>query len=223
VDLRHEAQDRPFELVGANEETEAAVVGHVTAHLGPVEWVYHEFLSDLVHIDVHVVAPTPERDFHTLVTCGMSDRPMTVPAEMTSPPFAELVLHLPPDWPLTQEALSDERHGWPMRWLKALARLPHEYNTWLDTWHTMPNGDPPAPFAEGTGLCALMLTPPVLAPAGFELLVTESGKEIAFHEVLPLHADELALKLTEGTDALIDRLDAAGIQPIIDPTRPSCA
>lgn len=214
MDSRHEAREREFELVGADEQTEAAVVGHVTAHLGPVAWVYHEFLSDLVHIDVHVVAPTPERDFHTLVTCGMSDRAMTVPAGVPSPPFAELVLHLPADWQVTND--------WPLRWLKVLARMPHEFSTWLDVWHTMPNGDPPEPFAPDTGLCALMVTPPVLAPAGFELLTTESGKEIAFHEVLPLHADELALKLAEGTDALIERLDAAGVQPIVDPSRPSC-
>jgi hypothetical protein len=214
VDLRHEAPEREFELVGADERTEAAVVGHVTAHLGPVAWVYHEFLSDLVHLDVHVVAPTPGRDFHTLVTCGMSDRAMTVPDGVSSASFAELVMHLPADW--------QRGDDWPVRWLKVLARMPHQYSTWLDVWHTMPNGDPPEPFAPGTGLCALMVTPPVLAPAGFELLITESGKEIAFHEVLPLHADELALKLAEGTDALIDRLDAAGVQPIVDPGRPSC-
>lgn len=214
MDLRHTRRERPFELVGGNEETEAAVVGHVTAHLGPVTSVYHEFLSDLVQIDVHVVAPTPERDFHTLVTCGMSDRAMTVPEGVSSPPFAELVMHLPADWQAADE--------WPLRWLKLLARMPHEYSTWLDVWHTMPNGDPPVPFAPDTGLCALMVTPPLLAPPGFELLTTESGKEIAFHEVLPLHAAELALKLADGTDALIDRLDAAGVQPIVDPGRPSC-
>jgi hypothetical protein len=222
VELRHEARERPFELVGADEQTETAVVGHITAHLGPVEWVYHEFLSDLVHVDVHVVEPTPERAYRTLVTCGMSDRAMTVPADVSSPSFAELMVHLPASWPLSDDALSDERYFWPVRWLKVLARMPHEYSTWLDAWHTMPNGDPPEPFAADTELCALMLTPPVLAPAGFELLVTPDGKEIAFHEVLPLYADELALKLAEGTDALIERLDAAGVQPIIDPERISC-
>lgn len=216
MDLRHTRRERPFELVGGNEETEAAVVGHVTAHLGPVTSVYHEFLSDLVHIDVHVVT---RPDCLTLVTCGMSDRAMTVPDGVESPAFAELLLHLPSGWPLE---LSDEQHAWPLRWLKALAQLPHEYETWLGLWHTVPNGDPPASFAGGTALCAMMLTPPVLAGEEFALLTTEGGKEIAFYEVLPLHADELALKLAEGTDALIDRLDAAGVQPIVDPGRPSC-
>lgn len=222
MDLRHTPRERPFELVGADEETEAAVVAHITAHLGPVDWVYHELLSDLVHIDVHVVAPTEERDCHTLVTCGMSDRAMAVPAEQDSPPFAELMIHLPPDWPLSLEAFGDERNFWPVRWLKFLARMPHEYDTWVDAWHTMPNGAPPAPFAENTALCALMLTPPVFAPPEFAVLTTPAGKEIAFHEILPLHADELALKLDHGTDALIDRLDAGGVRPVVDPTRPSC-
>jgi hypothetical protein len=222
MDPRHPPRDRPFELVGIDETTEAAVVGHITAHLGPVDWVYHEFLSDLVHVDLHVVAPTPERNVHSLVTCGMSDRAMTVPDGTPSLPHAELVLHLPPDWPLAQEDFADERHFWPIRWLTFLARLPHEDKTWLDVWHTMPNGDPPQPFAENTGLCALMLTPPLLAPAEFALLRTPAGKEIAFHEVLPLHAAELRLKREAGTDALIDRLDAGGVGPVVDPARPSC-
>jgi len=216
-------RDQATELVGADEETEAAVVGHVTAHLGPVDWVYHESLPDPVHVDLLMVGPTEQREYHSLVTCGMSTRAMTVPAgTASSAPFAELVLHLPPDWPLTEDAFADEEHFWPLRWLMFLARLPHDDETWLDTWHTVPNGDPPAPFADTTALSALMLTPPMLAPAEFALLTTPAGKEIAFHEVLPLHADERALKLAEGTDALIDRLDAGGVTPIVDPARPSC-
>jgi hypothetical protein len=48
-------------------------------HLGEIHDVYHELISDLVHIDIHHVAPDDERPFHTLVTSGMSDLPMTVP------------------------------------------------------------------------------------------------------------------------------------------------
>lgn len=219
---RHSPRERELELVDGDEETVEAVTTHVTAHLGEISWTYHELLSDLVRVDVHVVAPTAERNFHTLVTTGMSDRPMTVPNEIPAPAFAELMLHLPPEWPLRQEDLGHERNYWPIRWLKFLARLPHEYETWLDAWHTVPNGDPPEPFADGTGLAAMMLTPPILAPEEFGRLVTPSGREIAFFEVLPLHADELALKLEKGTDELLSRLDAVGVSPVIDAARGSC-
>ena len=78
-------------------------------------------LSDLVHIDIHMVEPTPEKNYYTLVTSGMSDRPMNAPAECGELRYAEIAISLPPDWPLTQEAFADENNYWPLRWLKILA------------------------------------------------------------------------------------------------------
>ena len=43
--------------------------------------VFHEIVSDVVHIDLLHVPPRRERPFHTLVTCGMSVRPMNVPQD----------------------------------------------------------------------------------------------------------------------------------------------
>lgn len=219
----HRARTSEFEVAHGDEETIAAVDRHIARHLGEVTGVWHEIVSDLVHIDVHVVEPSADHDFYSLVTSGMSDRPMTVPEGADVPEFAELVVHLPVDWPLTQEAFQDERHYWPIRLLKVLGRLPHEYGTWLGHWHTIPNGDPPVPYADNTALCSAMITPPVLTAAEFDELITPSGKRIAFYQVLPLHADELALKLTEGTEALLDRLNEAEVDGVVDPARPSCA
>jgi hypothetical protein len=71
---------------------------------------------------------------------------------------------------MDEERFSDERVYWPIRLLKGLGRLPHEYSTFLWYGHTIPNGDPPEPYAEGTNLCCALITPPVLAPDDFELL-----------------------------------------------------
>ena len=65
-------------------------------------------ISDLVHIDVHWVQPTPKRPYHTLVTSGMSDKPMTVPAGAEHLRFAELMLCLPPEWQMSMEAFKQE-------------------------------------------------------------------------------------------------------------------
>ena len=51
-----------------------------------------------------------------------------------------------------------------MRWLKQLARMPHEYDTWLWTGHTVPNFDPPEPYDESTSLCGALVMPPMLVP-----------------------------------------------------------
>ncbi|MQA64140.1 MAG: hypothetical protein GEU86_22400 [Actinophytocola sp.] len=60
------------------------------------------------------------------------------------------MLCLPADWPLTQAALQEERTGWPVDVLKRVARLPHEYATWIGEWHSVPNGDPAMPYAPDT-------------------------------------------------------------------------
>lgn len=203
-----------------------AVEAHVERHIGPVDTVFHEIVSPHVHIDVLQVAPTSERPLRTLVTCGCSARPMAVPDDpqlAEVPRRIELVAHLPPDWPVTDDAFEDERHYWPVRLLKTLARLPHEYGTWLGYGHSMPNGDPPEPYAPGTALCGAILLPPINTPEAFWRLEDPQHGEIAFFGVVALHADELALKLDRGTDALIDAWDGADadVSEIVDPDRPS--
>ena len=65
--------------------------------------VFHELISDQVHIDLHWVKPTAERPFHTLVTSGMSNLPMTTPPGAEEVRYAELSICLPADWKLSEE------------------------------------------------------------------------------------------------------------------------
>ncbi len=119
--------------------------------------VFHELVSPTVHLDVHVIPPTEEFELQRLVTSGMAEAPMTVPADFGESPFAELTIALPPEWTINQEAFSDERVYWPVRLLKLLGRLPHELSTFLWYGHTIPNGDPPQPYAESTSLCCALI------------------------------------------------------------------
>ena len=81
---------------------------------------------------------------------------MNVPKELAEYKLerAELAIALPADWKLNQESIQDERWYWPIRLLKALARLPIVNDTWLAWGHTMDNT---RPFAENTELCAFIL------------------------------------------------------------------
>jgi Suppressor of fused protein (SUFU) len=164
---RHQPRgQRPLEPAHGDPGTIGAVEEHVARHIGAIDRVWHEVISDRVHLDVHVVEPTPQRPFVTLVTTGMSDQPMAVPQDAGLPSYAELLICLPPDWPRQQQDLADERNYWPIRWLKTLARLPHDYDTWLGPGHTVPNGDPAEPFADGTGFCAMLVARPLLVVPG---------------------------------------------------------
>jgi hypothetical protein len=220
---RHEPRKVPFDVAFGDSDLIEAISGHIEEHLGPVANVLHELVSDLVHIDVHVVEPTNEVPYYRLVTSGMSDAPMSVPDELRELRFAELMVTLPRTWSLEQEDWQDEANYWPIRWLKTLARFPHEYDTWLGFGHTIPNGDPPEPFADGTQQCCLLVLPSPTVPEGFHKLETADGKQIHFYSLVPLYREEMNLKLRKGTEDLLNLFDRHGVQDVIDPARKNVA
>lgn len=110
--------------VYGEEEWIEKIEDHVRKHIGEVDSVFHEILSDVVHIDVHFIKPTPERNYYTLFTTGMSFMPMNTPEGAEGYEYAELMICLPPDWRISQEDLQNPDHYWPIRWLKMLAVFP---------------------------------------------------------------------------------------------------
>lgn len=217
--IRHGSRKAGFELAVGSEETIERIERHVTRHAGPIANVFHELLSDLVHLDLLHVEPSAERPFHTFVTCGMSDRPMSPPEQARECRYAELVVLLPPDWRVSQDDFRDESNYWPLRLLKGLARLPHEYETWLWTGHSVPNGDPPKPYAPSTELCCSLLAPPCSLPEEFSTLQIDAEKQVAFLVLVPLYKEEMDFKLREGSSELLDRLFNEGITDVLDPKR----
>jgi len=217
---RHVRQ-KPFEPAAGDPEAIEAIERHIDQHLGQPETVLHEIVSDLVHIDVHIVPPQPGRPFTMLVTTGMSDRAMSVPAGHEDLAYLELLLALPPTWQLNEKIapFKEERNYWPIRLLKMLARLPHEYDTWLGLYHTMPNGDPPAPFDASTKLSGAIITIPKLVPESFATVPVRPGKKIWFLAVTPTYPEELEFKQKRGAAALQARFDKAGVSELIDPQR----
>jgi len=106
------------------------------------------------------------------------------------------------------------------RFQTRLARLPHEYSTWLGPGHTVPNGDPPAPFDATTKLCGtLLLSALSLRPETQRVPVGDQVVDI--WTLWPLHADEMEHKLAHGTDALLDQFERAQVSDVVDPARPS--
>lgn len=218
---RHTERKKEFQPVSGDAANIEAISDHIERHLGPVEQVYHEIVSDLVHIDVHLVAATEEKPYHTLITSGMSELPMAVPKGAESFRHAEVLLSLPPHWPLSQEAFEEEDAYWPIRWLKTLARLPHEYDTWLGYGHTVPHGDPPEPFAPSTKLCCSLLLSPMLVPDDFLELGLDEDRIIHFFGLFPLYREEMDFKLRHGVEPLVERLKKEGVSELLDPARPN--
>jgi len=198
------------------EEYIEEISNHIEKHLGPVETVFHELVSDKVHIDVHFVKPTQEFPYVRLVTSGMSDLPMSTPEDERIPKYAELLITLPGDWRLVQKDMEDERWYWPIRLIKTLARLPHQHQTWLGWGHTVPNGDPSSRYAENTKFCGAIILPSVTVPEEFRTLSIPGVKTITFYSVVPLYEGEMNLKLRFGTDELLKRFDKHSVSDIVD-------
>ena len=87
---------------------------------------------------ISAVPPSQEKTYYTLVTMGMGAHRMNVPEELADQKLerAELLIALPPDWKLDHDSLQKEAWYWPVRLLKALARLPGINDTWLGWGHT---------------------------------------------------------------------------------------
>ncbi|MGZ3158595.1 MAG: suppressor of fused domain protein [Burkholderiaceae bacterium] len=195
------------------------ISNHVEMHLGKIETVYHEIMSDAVHIDVLFVKPTETYPFVRLVTSGMSDLPMGIPDNSGASRYVELLMTLPADWKMDSESFKDDSWYWPIRLLKYLARLPHKHNTWLGYGHTIPNGDPAEPYADNTALNGCIVLPSVSVPDGFDKLAIDSEKEISFFSVVPLYNEEMNLKLGKGTNELLRLFDKKSITDIVDVNR----
>lgn len=183
--------------------------------------VFHEIVSDLVHIDVNVMEATPDEPYRVLFTNGMSDLPMTLPPEIREEykhlERAELMMFLPPDWPLEQKDFEAEENYWPIRLLKVLARFPHQYHTWLGYGHTIPNSEVYDPYAPNTELSGVVL---LSLPEEVSTIHTKDGNQIQVYFPVPLYREEMEAKLQFGCDVLIEKLaELPGDFLILDPQR----
>ena len=202
------------------------ICDHFEKYIGKIDSVFHEILSEYVHIDVHWIKPTPETPYNVLFTTGMSDYPMYLPEGLDDPndySHAELMVYLPANWPISDEAFKDDDNYWPIYFLKMIARFPHQYKTWMAEGHTIPNGPDAEPIANTDFGCILLMPPYLSAPQDFLKLHTKDGTIINFYCILPIYPEEMDLKLEEGVDELLSLFDEYQISEVIDIHRKNVA
>lgn len=201
------------------EEEMAILESHIEKHFGAYANVFHEIVSPDIHVDICVIQPNEERNYYTLVTMGMGAHRMNVPEELRENMLdrAELLITLPPDWQI--QSTDEQRWFWPLQWLKILARLPGEHDTWLGWGHTIPAGES---FDENTELCGMMLTMPYFFGEESSVCAMPDGSEVNFYQLMPLYEDEMDYKLANGAQALED-LFPEDFDLVLDLKRPSVA
>lgn len=195
-------------------EWRPALEDHLQRHLGEAI-VNHPLLSLGMHIDVFVFEPTPDRPYITAVTVGVSEFPMVVPDNEPERRHQELMVYLPAGWPLDPNAGSAA--VWPFWLLRALGRFAHDESTYFAPGHTVALANPPEPFVPGVPFTtALLLDPP--EPSSFDEL-TIGDTPCRFLWAIPLTTAEADYKLSNGGNALLEKLREADVRREIDPAR----
>lgn len=186
-----------------NEAEMGAIQRHIQRHFGEISGVLHPIFAKEQHVDICVVAPTPEKNYYTLVTMGMGAEKMNLPKELS--PYkrdrAELILFLPPDW----KVLSKRRKwSWPLNLLSTLAQYPEYDNAFLSVGHSV---EMKLPLARHLGFRGAVLTPLRRQADGMGGCLLPSMEMVDFYQVIPLFPQEMEFKTLCGLDGLLRHLE----------------
>jgi hypothetical protein len=69
----------------------------------------------------------------------------------------------------------------------------------------------------------LILSRPWIGGEDLATLRLADGTPVRFWSLIPLHPSEITFKLQHGSDALMEKLAAAGYSDLFDPRRPAVA
>jgi hypothetical protein len=199
------------------------IVAYMAERFGPVDELgMQEILPvlDDMSVAINVIRPNEEHPYLVLFTNGMSDRAMKVSPDQEAWQYAELVMHLPPDWPHPRDANGDPQWLWPVQWLRKAAYIPHLNDTWLAPPGTIiSSADPPEPLGPNTQQTCLLLIPD-FANLG-QPLQREDGGQVHFFTVVPLCTEERDFELQHGMTAFFKRFIERKVPMIVDIYRPS--
>ena len=197
------------------------ITGHIEKYFGADFFVLHDEKSSTVHVDVHVVRPTPKRPFFTLLTSGMSDLDMRVPEGLEDLALAEVCLCLPKDWPLAMDNFGwrEPRYFWPIAVLTQAANYKHRNQTWFSWGHTVGSVERPEPLHAETRFTGIMLVNPATFPEGADRVETKDGRTIHYLALIPLLEQEMKFKQKFDSDTLEEKLVEAEVTELLNPER----
>ena len=197
-----------------SEETMKVMCGLVVRDYGQRPYVIHETDSQDIHIDILVVYPSPQRNYYTLITMGMSAYKMEIPLKYKGDGIdrCELMMNLPPDWNIQS---GDEKDFWPIKYLRMIARMPMHNNAWFSIGHTMTNTNY-EPFASNTKLCGFYF-----ASAPLKSFWFNDVNKVNYYTLVPLYKEEIEYNNKYGALKLLDLFQANHLPypPVVDINR----
>lgn len=170
----------PDDISTGDSDLMQAANDHTDAHFGKLPQVFHELVSPSAHIDLYPYPANGQRPFHVVATTGMAEQPMQVPPGTGAPTHVELVVLLPPSWPLDHASWRKDVGYWPMQWLKRVARFHYESGHWLGEGHLLANGDPAAPIDAAHPYDSVLLAAPRALPESFAQVTLKDGRVVRY-------------------------------------------
>ena len=194
---------------------------YIEKYLGPIAesyteeellqqfWGSEKQVKNDVRIDIHLIMPSKERDYITLITAGMSEEPM---AETDAGlKYAEVMMKLPKSWKTGKALLTDEAYNWPLKILTKTAYLGHLIpGSYLDEEVMIPYGNPngaPDYFDWDKEFTTVMLC----KSEDIEAYDVDEKTKIQFFTLIPISEEEKELVNEKGSQAVKEMLQSGEV------------
>lgn len=192
----------------------------IAKKIGKAEEVFHEIVSQDIHIDILVIQPSKKEPYYKLVTMGAGALKQNLPKDYNSDfsGYAEYCICLPANWNVHSDKYKDY---WPIQMLKKIARIPIEEKSWLSKGHTVSWDKNGASFDESTELNSLYILNKSNGRGKPLSVKLSSDKTITILQLYPLYQEELDYINNEGWANYVNRLPDEELQQyqIIRPNR----
>lgn len=179
--------------------------------------VFHEIPTLDIHLDVYHIRPKTS-EFELLLTGGMSSISMNVsevPTNSDQYRFAELMVLIPKGIDFGRIYPSGTKHDWIISMIKASAKFPHFYDTWIGVGHTIQADEEMEPYSKDTEYCGCLVLPTMTFPKDFQKIDSPNGI-INIYGLFPLYKEELEYKIAKGYNEFIKFLIKNNTKEIID-------
>lgn len=183
------------------------VEDHIIKHFGNISRTIPVKESENLDLRIYVIEPTKERDFYTLVTCGMGAYKMELPDDFkdTDIDRIELLMYLSPDWNMdlalskptgliTGETVTPifgsmyDEWNYPVKVLKNLAQAPVDNDSYFVMGNIMDDEEPLSPSTNDTG--GILISPAYASEEGCVCTLPD-GEKVRFLQVMPIQTYEI--------------------------------
>ena len=183
------------------------VEDHIIEHFGSISRTIPVKESENLNLRIYVIEPTKEKDFYTIVTCGMGAYKMELPDDFkdTDLDRIELLMYLSPAWNMDL-ALSKptglitggtvtpifgsmyDEWNYPVKVLKNLAQAPVNNDSYFVMGNIMDDEEPLSPSTNDTG--GILISPAYISEEGCVCTLPD-GEKVRFLQVMPIQTYEI--------------------------------